>query len=113
VNLEENCVFDTPIQPGYVFQRMRIAKTDVLRLWQAVASMTANIEAEINRAAGLGTQLEHLVYNKSKEGKLVAIGKDDDLLHGFFSFTAPTFQCLPSARETSSKMEGSCGSIAV
>ena len=47
--------------------------------------MTANIEAEINRAARLGTQLEHLVYNKSKEGKLVAIGKDDDLLMGYWS----------------------------
>ena len=47
--------------------------------------MTANIEAEINRAASLGTQLEHLVYNKSKEGKLVAIGKDDDLLMGYWS----------------------------
>jgi hypothetical protein len=47
--------------------------------------MTANIEAEINRAARLGAQLEHLVYNKSKEGKLVAIGKDDDLLMGYWS----------------------------
>jgi chromate transporter len=34
----------------------------------------------VDRAARLGTQLEHLVYNKSKEGKLFAIGKDDDLL---------------------------------
>ena len=47
--------------------------------------MTANIEAEINRAARLGTQLEHLVYNKSKEGKLVAIGKDDDLVMAHWS----------------------------
>jgi hypothetical protein len=47
--------------------------------------MTANIEAEINRAASLVTQLEHLVYNKSKEGKLVVIGKDDDLLMGYWS----------------------------
>lgn len=47
--------------------------------------MTANIEAEINRAARLGMQLEHLVYNKSKEGKLTAIGKDDDLLMAYWS----------------------------
>jgi hypothetical protein len=47
--------------------------------------MTANIEAEINRAAHLGAQLEHLIYNKSKEGKLVAIGKDDDLLMAYWS----------------------------
>jgi hypothetical protein len=47
--------------------------------------MTANIEAEVNRAARLGTQLEHLVYNKSKEGKLVRIGKDNDLLMGYWS----------------------------
>lgn len=47
--------------------------------------MTANVEAEINRAARLGTQLEHLVYNKSKDGKLVAIGKNDDLLMGYWS----------------------------
>jgi hypothetical protein len=47
--------------------------------------MTANIEAEINRAALLGTQLERLVYNKSKEGKLVAVHKDDDLLMGYWS----------------------------
>jgi hypothetical protein len=47
--------------------------------------MTANIEAEINRTARLGTQLEHLVFNKSKEGKMVAIDKDDDLLMGYWS----------------------------
>jgi hypothetical protein len=47
--------------------------------------MTANIASEINRAAHLGEQLEDLVYNKSKEGKLVAIGKDDDLLMGYWS----------------------------
>lgn len=47
--------------------------------------MTADIEAEINRAARLGTRLEHLVYNKSKEGQLVAIGKDDDLLMAHWS----------------------------
>jgi hypothetical protein len=33
--------------------------------------MKANIEAEINRAARLGAQLEHLVYNKAEAGKLV------------------------------------------
>lgn len=47
--------------------------------------MTPSIEAEINRAARLGTQLERLVYNKSKEGKLVAVGRDDDLLMGYWS----------------------------
>jgi hypothetical protein len=47
--------------------------------------VTPNIEGEINRAERLGTQLEHLIYNKSKEGKLVAIGKDDDLLMGYWS----------------------------
>jgi hypothetical protein len=47
--------------------------------------MTANIETQINRAARLGTQLEQLVYNKSKECKLVAIGKDDDLLMAYWS----------------------------
>jgi len=44
--------------------------------------MTADIEAEINRAARLGTQLEDLVYNKSKEGKLVAIGQGRRSTHG-------------------------------
>ena len=47
--------------------------------------MTENIEAEINRAGRLGVHLEYLVYNKSKEGKLVAIGKDDDLLMAYWS----------------------------
>jgi hypothetical protein len=43
------------------------------------------VEAEINRAALLGQQLEDLVYNKSKEGKLIAIDKNDDLLMGYWS----------------------------
>lgn len=44
-----------------------------------------NIEDEINRAALIGEQLEDLIYNKSQERKLVAIGKDDDLLMGYWS----------------------------
>jgi hypothetical protein len=44
-----------------------------------------NVEAEINRAALLGQQLEDLVYNKSKEGKLIVIDKNDDLLMGYWS----------------------------
>jgi len=51
----------------------------------AEEAVTANIEVEINHVAHLGMQLEHLVYTKSKEGKLVAIGKDDDLLMGYWS----------------------------
>jgi hypothetical protein len=47
--------------------------------------MPITIEAEINRAALLGQQLEDLVYNKSKEGKLIAIDKNDDLLMGYWS----------------------------
>jgi len=33
--------------------------------------MSTCIEAEINRTALLGDRLEHLIYNKSKEGNLV------------------------------------------
>jgi hypothetical protein len=47
--------------------------------------VTANMEEEINRATSLGTRLERLVYNKSRENKLVAVGKDDDLLMGYWS----------------------------
>jgi hypothetical protein len=47
--------------------------------------MPITIEAEINRAALLGQQLENLAYNKSKEGKLIATGKNDDLLMGYWS----------------------------
>jgi hypothetical protein len=47
--------------------------------------MTANIEEAINHAAHLGARLEHLVYNKSQEGKLVFVGKDDDLLMAYWS----------------------------
>jgi len=46
---------------------------------------TVDIESEISRAALLGERLEHLIYNRSKEKKLVAIGKNDDLLLGFWS----------------------------
>jgi hypothetical protein len=46
---------------------------------------SVSMEAEINRAALLGERLEHLIYDKSKEGKLVAIGKNDHLLLGFWS----------------------------
>lgn len=46
---------------------------------------TVNIEVEINRAARLGTQLEHLVYDKAREGKLIATGNNDDLLMGYWS----------------------------
>jgi hypothetical protein len=46
--------------------------------------MPISIESEINRASLLGQLLEHLVYNKSKEGKL-AIDKNDDLLMGYWS----------------------------
>jgi len=47
--------------------------------------VTPTIEADINLAGRLGEQLEHLVYNKSVEGKLIVIGKDDDLLLGYWS----------------------------
>lgn len=38
------------------------------------------MEQEINRAAILGTRLEHLVYKRAEAGKLVVIHKNDDLL---------------------------------
>lgn len=44
-----------------------------------------NIEAEISKAAMLGTQLEFLVYEKGKAGKLIAVGKNDDLVMGYWS----------------------------
>jgi len=44
-----------------------------------------NIEAEISKAAMLGTQLEFLVYEKANAGKLIAVGKNDDLLMGYWS----------------------------
>jgi hypothetical protein len=47
--------------------------------------MPITIEAEINRAAFLGQQLEDLVYNKSETGKLIVIDKNDDLLLGYWS----------------------------
>jgi hypothetical protein len=43
------------------------------------------VEAEIDRAALLGQLLEDLVYNKSREGKLIVIDKNDDLLMGYWS----------------------------
>jgi hypothetical protein len=47
--------------------------------------MPVDIEHEINRAAILGTRLEHLVYNKAKEGKLIVADKDADLIIGYWS----------------------------
>ncbi len=43
------------------------------------------IEAEINRAARCCQLLEDLIYDKSKEGKLTVIDKNDDLLMGYWS----------------------------
>lgn len=40
--------------------------------------MPIDIEREINRAAIVGTRLEHLVYSKAKEGKLVVVDRDAD-----------------------------------
>src|SRR5579864_6291758 len=42
--------------------------------------MPRRLEHEINRAAILGTQLEHLVYKRAEAGKLVVIHENDDLL---------------------------------
>jgi hypothetical protein len=42
--------------------------------------MPKRLEQEINRAAILGTQLEHLVYKRAEAGKLIVIEKNDDLL---------------------------------
>lgn len=47
--------------------------------------MPIDIEREINRAAILGTRLEHLVYGKAKEGKLVVVDRDADLVIGYWS----------------------------
>jgi hypothetical protein len=47
--------------------------------------MPIAIEEEINLAARCGQLLEDLVYNKSKEGKLIVIDKNDDLLMGYWS----------------------------
>lgn len=50
-----------------------------------VVATNVDVEVEINRAARLGGLLEDLIYSRSKEGNLVAIGKDDDLLMGYWS----------------------------
>jgi len=42
--------------------------------------MSKRMEEEINRAAVLGTQLEHLVYKRAEAGELIVIAKNDDLL---------------------------------
>ena len=43
------------------------------------------MEEEINRAAILGTRLEHLVYKRAEAGKLIVIHKNDDLLMAHWS----------------------------
>ena len=47
--------------------------------------MPIDIEREINRAAILGMRLEHLVYRKAKEGKLVVVDRDADLVMAYWS----------------------------
>src|SRR5271169_1117121 len=47
--------------------------------------MPKRLEQEINRAAILGTQLEHLVYKRAEAGKLIVIHKNDDLLMAHWS----------------------------
>ena len=47
--------------------------------------MPKQVEQEINGAAILGTQLEHLVYKRAKAGKLIVIHKNDDLLIAHWS----------------------------
>lgn len=47
--------------------------------------MPVDIEGEIKRAAILGMRLEHLVYNKAKDGKLIVADKDADLIMGYWS----------------------------
>ena len=47
--------------------------------------MAVDRERAINQAAILGMRLEHLVYNKAKEGKLVVVAKDADLVMAYWS----------------------------
>jgi hypothetical protein len=47
--------------------------------------MAVDREREINRAGILGMRLEHLVYNKAKEGKLVVVDRDADLVMAYWS----------------------------
>lgn len=47
--------------------------------------VAADIGREINRAAILGTRLEHLVYKRAEAGKLIVIAKNDDLLMAHWS----------------------------
>jgi hypothetical protein len=47
--------------------------------------MAVDRERAINQAAVLGVRLEHLVYSKAKEGKLVVVEKDADLVMAYWS----------------------------
>jgi hypothetical protein len=47
--------------------------------------MAVDRERAINQAAILGMRLEHLVYSKAKEGKLVVVNKDADVLMAYWS----------------------------
>jgi hypothetical protein len=47
--------------------------------------MTITIKAEITGSACVGQRLEDLVHNKAKEGKLVVVNKDTDLVMGYWS----------------------------
>ncbi len=48
-------------------------------------ALSAGIEGEINRAALLGTQLEHLIYKRAETKKLIVIDKNDALLMAHWS----------------------------